>query len=203
MPSAAFDASLPFVLRWEGGFVDHPDDPGGATNRGITQGVYDAWRVRRGLAPRSVRQIEDDEVEGIYETGYWIPPSCDLLPRQLDLLHFDTAVNMGVQRAVRFLQGAVGCPVDGDFGPLTKGAVAGCDVTATKAGYCEQREAYYRRLVAVKPRFSEFLQGWLNRVAALRREIGLTDLAGYRGEARGLGPAPRIPDVGVDPDYDV
>jgi lysozyme family protein len=48
MPSAAFEAALPFVLRWEGGFVDHPNDPGGRTNQGVTQKVYDDWRRRQG-----------------------------------------------------------------------------------------------------------------------------------------------------------
>ena len=59
MPSSRFDASLPFILRWEGGFVDHPADRGGATNKGVTQRVYDAWRARQGQAPRSVRLIEE------------------------------------------------------------------------------------------------------------------------------------------------
>src|SRR5215212_9684838 len=95
MPSAAFQASLPFILRWEGGYVNHPADPGGATNKGVTQRVYDDWRVRRGMPARDVRQIMDDEVHAIYEAGYWTPPHCDLLPRPLDLVQFDTAVNMG------------------------------------------------------------------------------------------------------------
>ena len=59
MPSSRFAASLPFILRWEGGFVDHPADRGGATNKGVTQRVYDAWRARQGQAPQSVRLIED------------------------------------------------------------------------------------------------------------------------------------------------
>ena len=72
MPTPAFRAALPFVLRWEGGFVHHPDDPGGATNQGVTQRVYDAWRAGEGLGQRSVRLIDDDEVRAIYETGYWL-----------------------------------------------------------------------------------------------------------------------------------
>ena len=101
MPSAAFEAALPFVLRWEGGFVDHPNDPGGRTNKGVTQKVYDAWRRRQGLPQRDVKMIEHNEVLAIYEGGYWIPPRCDLLERQLDLVQFDTAVNMGIGRAVK------------------------------------------------------------------------------------------------------
>jgi lysozyme family protein len=122
MPSPAFTASLPFVLRWEGGYVNHPNDPGGATNKGVTQKVYDDWRRRQGLPTRDVRQLEDAEMHAIYEAGYWLPPRCDLLQRQLDLVQFDTAVNMGVGRAVRMLQGALGCDVDGDFGPATRQA---------------------------------------------------------------------------------
>jgi lysozyme family protein len=75
MPSAAFEASLPFVLRWEGGFVDHPNDPGGRTNKGVTQRVYDAWRKRQGLPVRDVKRLDDTELHRIYESGYWIPPT--------------------------------------------------------------------------------------------------------------------------------
>ena len=109
MPSPRFDVSLPFILRWEGGFIDHPADPGGATNKGVTQKVYDAWRARQGQPPRSVRLIEDAEMHAIYESNYWVPPRCDLLSGPLDLVQFDTAVNMGPGRAVRFLQSALRC----------------------------------------------------------------------------------------------
>jgi lysozyme family protein len=136
MPTNAFTDSLPFVLRWEGGYVNDPDDPGGATNKGITQKVYDGWRRRQGRAEQTVRNITDAEVQAIYEADYWMPPRCDLLQRQLDLVQFDTAVNMGVGRAVRFLQGALGCGVDGDFGPNTRNAAAGCDLGGTIIAYC-------------------------------------------------------------------
>ena len=67
MPSAALSSALPFVLRWEGGFVDHPADPGGRTNKGVTQKVYNASRARLGLAPQDVKNITDAEVHAIYE----------------------------------------------------------------------------------------------------------------------------------------
>jgi lysozyme family protein len=204
MASAAFAASLPFILRWEGGHVDHPNDPGGPTNKGVTQVVYDRWRQGQGLPTRSVKAIEDTEVAALYETGYWLPPRCDLLRRQLDLVHFDTAVNMGVGRAVRFLQGAVGCSVDGAFGSLTAQAAAGCDLAAAIAAYCDARLAYYRRLAAARPELGVFLKGWTNRVNALRAEVGL---AGFEAavplDFGDTGYIARIPDIGVDPSYDI
>jgi lysozyme family protein len=203
MPSPNFQASLPFVLRWEGGFVDHPADPGGRTNRGVTQRVYDQWRAAHGLRTRDVKLIEDAEVEAIYESGYWVPPRCDLLRRRLDLVQFDTAVNMGAGRAVRFLQEAVGCRVDGDFGPRTEEAAADCDLTATLKAYCDVRLGYYRRLVERRPDLRVFLKGWTNRVNALGAEVGLSGFRVTRGVDFGdTDYIARVPDLGVDPEYD-
>ena len=204
MPSSAFRDSLLFVLRWEGGYVDHPADPGGRTNKGITQGVYDRWRSAQGLPPSHVQLIEETEVEAIYETQYWNLPRCDLLRRRLDLVQFDTAVNMGPGRAVRFLQGAVGCSVDGQFGPGTEQAAAECDVMKTVEAYCEARLGYYRRLVEKRPELHVFLRGWTNRVNALKSQVGL---AGFEAAAEidfgDAGYIARIPDLGVDPAYDL
>lgn len=204
MPSAAFASVLPFVLRWEGGFVDHPADPGGRTNKGVTQKTYDAWRARQGLSGADVKSITDSEVQAIYEAGYWLPPRCDLLTDPLTLVQFDTAVNMGPGRAVRFLQAAVGCGVDGDFGPGTLQAVQSADRAAAVARYCDTREAYYRRLAEKKPELAVFLKGWLNRLNALRKEIGLPGFEAAReldfGDAAYIF---RVPDTGEDPDFDL
>ena len=202
MPSAAFEASLPFVLRWEGGFVDHPNDPGGRTNKGVTQKVYDAWRRRQGLPVRDVKRLEDAELHRIYEAGYWLPPRCDRLARRLDLVHFDTAVNMGPGRAVRFLQKAAGCGVDGDFGSQTEKAVQACDLGDLIAGYCATREAYYRELVRRNASLGVFLKGWLNRLDALRHEIGLPGFEARPRDGVDEAGARRIPDIGEDAAYD-
>jgi lysozyme family protein len=203
VPASAFEASLPFVLRWEGGYVNHPADPGGATNRGITQRVYDGWRARQAQAPRDVKLIEDAEVHAIYERDYWLPPRCDQLPASLDLVQFDTAVNMGVGRAVRFLQSAVGCGVDGAFGDGTARAVAACDPGSAITGYCDAREAYYRALAERKPELGVFLKGWLNRVNALRTAVGLPGFeAVVQLDFGAPGYIARVPDLGVDTSYD-
>jgi len=201
MPSSAFERALPFVLRWEGGYVDHPADPGGRTNKGVTQRVYDAWRARRGLPARHVKEIEDAEIVSLYESDYWLPPRCDLLRQQLDLVQFDTAVNMGPRRSVRFLQASVGCPVDGDFGPQTSKAAEACDVGVTMAAYCDRRETFYRRLVEQKGELKIFLKGWLNRLDALRKEIGLPGYEGFVELDFGeTGFVAKVPDLGEDAD---
>lgn len=203
MSTSAFDNSMTFVMRWEGGFIDHPNDPGGPTNRGVTQKVYDDWRARKGLPMRGVQLIDEDEVHSIYGSNYWLPPRCDLLDTPLDLVQFDTAVNMGVGRAVRFLQASVGCGVDGDFGPGTERAVMNCDVGTVLAAYCNRREKFYRDLAQKNPKFGVFLKGWMNRLDALRKEIGLP---GYEAavplDFGDTGFIARIPDIGENPEFD-
>ena len=204
MSTSAFEKSLPFVLRWEGGYVNHPADPGGATNKGVTQRVYDDWRRRQGEPPRDVREITDAEVHAIYEADYWMPPRCDLLGRQLDLVQFDTAVNMGVGRAVKFLQQAVGCGVDGDFGPATQKAAEACDLGSTIIAYCDIREAFYRNLAQRRPQMQVFLKGWLNRLNALRQEVGLPGFeAAVPLDFGDAGFIAKVPDIGEDPKLDL
>jgi lysozyme family protein len=170
----------------------------------VIQRVYDDWRKRQGFAPRDVRQLEDAEMQAIYEAGYWLPPRCDLLQRGLDLVQFDTAVNMGPKRAVEFLQKAVGCGVDGDFGPATEKAASTCDLGTAIIAYCDAREGYYRRLAQKNPRLQVFLRGWMNRLNALRKEVGLP---GYEAavplDFGDTGYVAKIPDVGQNPGYDL
>lgn len=98
-----FRQALDHVLNYEGGFVDHPRDPGGATNKGITQVTYDSWRRGKGLDPRSVRLIEQLEVEQIYFEQYWLRVGAHQLPPALAFVVFDAAVNHGVGRALTWL----------------------------------------------------------------------------------------------------
>jgi lysozyme family protein len=204
MASPRFEAALPFILRWEGGYVNHPNDPGGATNKGVTQAVYDNWRARQGQGKQDVRLITDGEMHAIYEAGYWVPAKCPQLPEPLDQVQLDTAVNMGVGRAVRFLQTAVGAEPDGAFGPGTAQCVADCDPGTALVAYCDTREAYYKQLTVKNPKLAVFLKGWMNRLNSLRKHVGLPgyEAAGDEvdfGEAGFMG---RVPDIGLDPKYD-
>ena len=169
------EEALTFVLRWEGGFSDHPADPGGATNKGVTQAVYDKWRKKIKKKKQSVRQISETEVEAIYEKEYWHKSKCEKLTvhSDLPLVHFDTAVNMGPTRAAKILQETVGAKTDGKIGPKTLAAVKAMDRQGILEGYCEIRERVYRSIVDRKPSMKVFLRGWLNRLNSLKYEVGL------------------------------
>jgi len=167
-----FETCLAFTLKSEGGFVNNPNDPGGATNRGVTQRVYDAYRGKNNLDPRGVEFISDDEVENIYRSEYWEPCCCDLLAEGVDLCVFDFAVNAGDTRSEDTLQKALGVPVTGKIDPDTVAAAQNSDPSTLTNSLLNLRELFYRDLVAEKPHLGEFLNGWLNRVKALRQQIG-------------------------------
>ncbi len=100
----AFDKALAQVLKWEGGFVEHPADAGGATAFGITTATYDAYRRKLGLDVRPVREIDRTEVEAIYWGSYWLRAGCDQLqPPALALVVLDASVNSGVGAALKWL----------------------------------------------------------------------------------------------------
>jgi len=173
-----FKRALAFVLRKdiEGGYVNDPRDPGGATNCGVTQTVYDEQRTKLKLPKQSVKFISKREIEDIYSTSYWTPARDDSFSSNLSLTLFDYAVNAGVKRAVRALQLAAGTCPDGEMGPKT--------VEATQAAmerYGEKnlidkinttRNNHYMRLGSTA-KYKPFLKGWLNRLAALKRELAL------------------------------
>jgi lysozyme family protein len=166
-----FTAALPHILRYEGGYVNDPNDHGGATNKGVTQKVYDNFRKTNKLLVQSVKSITQAEVEAIYFAGYWKAAHCHELPPPVDLAVFDTAVNMGVSRAVKFLQEALNIPADGAFGPQSLAAVqAHPNPQALAVEVVAKRRAFYWRLAQDNTQ-KKFLKGWLNRVHDLEQNF--------------------------------
>jgi lysozyme family protein len=165
---------LEVVLGEEGGTANHKNDRGGLTNRGVTQKTYDKYRVELGFMPRPVTQIEDSEVEDIYEE-YWIQCHADDMPEPLDLYVFDCSINSGPTKAISLLQRTVGLEEVGNFGPKTRAAVAKAieeDMVDDLADrYLDTRIQFYRNIVSRDPSQAVFLNGWLNRIGNLR-EVG-------------------------------
>lgn len=168
----SFAEALHFVLQQEGGYVSNPAEPGGATNHGITQQTYDAYRVARGLPSQPVSAITEAEVRDIYRTGYWSACRCDDIEHQagapLALVVFDTAVNSGVSRAATMLQELLGVPTDGAVGPITLAALAGRDYSRLVEDYLWRRLAFDASIPRNRPAALQFLPGWVHRILLLR-----------------------------------
>jgi len=155
-----FAPSLALVLVHEAGYVNDPQDPGGATNKGVTQTVYDDWRTSHGLVRQSVRLIDPPEVEALYRKRYWDFIKGDQLPVGIDYCVFDFAVNSGVNRASRYLQRAAGVAEDGQIGPATIAAVNATDSEKLIGDVCTARLKFLAQL----PTFGHFGKGWTTRV---------------------------------------
>lgn len=142
-----YEACLAETLKWEGGWSDHPADPGGATMRGVTQAVYDKYRRGRGLAVRSVRGIEEGELQAIYRGGYWATIGGDQLAKGLDCSAFDLSVNSGPGRARQYIAATDNIP----------------GIVARIKAFNAKRRSFLQGLRT----FSVFGKGWMRRVAAI------------------------------------
>ena len=155
-----FPAALALVLKSEGGFVNHPSDPGGMTNLGVTRNVWKEW-VKRDVDEAEMRSLTPELVTPLYTARYWDSCKCDDLPRGVDYAVFDSAVNMGPGRAAKLLQTALGVMADGAIGRATIAAATAADPVELLEAFSLGKEAFYQSL----PTFATFGKGWLNRVA--------------------------------------
>ena len=154
-----YDKCLETILHHEGGYVNHPKDPGGETNLGVTKRVYQEHG-----GTKDMKDLLVEDVAPIYKKGYWDKMKGDDLPSGLDLCVFDFGVNAGPGRAAKFLQQMIGTTVDGGIGPNTLAKVEeyvrenGEHETVKK--YQEMRQKYYEQLST----FATFGKGWTRRV---------------------------------------
>jgi lysozyme family protein len=155
--------SFELMLQSEGGFSNHPSDPGGMTNLGVTKATWEGW-VGREVDEAEMRGLTPEKVEPMYKNKFWDAVRGDELPMGLDYLMFDFAVNAGAGRAIKILQTAVGVTPDGGFGPITMKAVEAVDPVKLIERFSQAKEDFYRSLTT----FSTFGKGWLNRVANVK-----------------------------------
>lgn len=160
MAKSNFAACLDVTLKHEGGYSDHPSDPGGATNRGITIGRLSEVRGRK-VSKSEVKALSMAETRQIYERYYWRPVQGDSLPHGIDLVVFDFAVNSGPARGARYLQWVVGTKQDGVVGPDTLAATVMSNGKGVIQQLCARRLSFVRGLST----FSVFGRGWSRRIA--------------------------------------
>lgn len=159
-----FARCYPALLRHEGGYVNHPRDPGGVTNLGITLGTARAYRLDidgdGDVDANDVRLLTPATARPVYRKGYWLACACDQLPAGVDYMIFDLAVNSGPARARRYLQRVAGVKEDGIIGPKTLSAVRALDPVAVVDRLSDIREEFFRSL----PTFGTFGKGWMRRL---------------------------------------
>jgi lysozyme family protein len=162
------------VLKFEGGYVNHPADKGGATNKGVTQKTYNSFRSRSKLPRMDVKYITQEEVEQIYYE-FWRGASCDKINESHPLTaaaHFDFAINSGPKQAAKVLQRCCKAkPVDGIIGRITLGAVFACDDFTLSNSILDARQKFFQSLVDRNETQRVFLRGWTRRVTHLRKLI--------------------------------
>ena len=152
-----FDAAFERLIGHEGGYVDHPDDPGGATRYGVTEQVARAHGYTGHM-----RDFPLDFAKQIYRKTYWDAVRADDCPAALRFDLFDAAVNSGPAQAVKWIQRAVGVADDGKIGPKTLLALKMADGPATAARFNGHRLAFLASL----PTWATFGKGWARRIAS-------------------------------------
>lgn len=190
-PDEVFDAAHEFVMGWEGGFVDHPNDPGGATKYGVSLMFLKSLELIEAdidgdgdIDRDDILALTPENAKEIFKKYFWEKPGAYKLPSLISVCYYDLAVNAGTGRAAIVLQQAINTYYQsqiimkfaGNLGPLTQQA----SWTAASAGkqmqlcnfYLDARADWYRKLAQAKPTSKVFLAGWLNRTDAMRVFVG-------------------------------
>jgi lysozyme family protein len=159
-----FDSALAHVLKHEGGYVNHPADPGGMTNLGVTKRVWEEW-VGHDVDEKTMRSLTPEMVGSLYKKKYWDKVKGDDLPSGVDYVVFDAAVNSGPGRAAKWLQACIGVEQDGGIGPKTLAAVKAFEGDLI-GDYNKRRLSFLTDL----PHWGTFGKGWSRRVASVQND---------------------------------
>ena len=177
-----FKNALAKVLIHEGGWADHPRDPGGATMRGVTLVTFRRY-FGDDKGKEDLRNITDEQLTQIYRSGYWDKCCCNDLPAGVDYTAFDSAVNSGPARGAKWLQAAVGATQDGVIGDKTLAKVKEHNSIEITDDMCDLRLAFLRGL----SNWSTFGRGWERRVEDVRA-AAIVMAGGRSPEIRDLPP---------------
>ena len=158
-----WEKSFASVLKHEGGYVNHPKDPGGMTNLGVTKRNWEIF-LNRDVTEAEMRALTPDAVKPFYKSMYWDKIKGDQLPSGVDYAAYDLAVNSGTGKAAKFLQEIAGVAADGVIGPKSLEAIKACDPEQTIDALCDMRLDFLKRLST----FDTFGKGWSIRVADVK-----------------------------------
>ena len=153
-----FERAFDLLITHEGGFGNHPDDPGGATMYGVTEVVA---RAEGYIGP--MRDLSLDFAKQVYRKRFWDACRCDQMPDVIRYPLFDAAVNSGPSQAIKWLQVAVGVKADGVIGPITQQTVNVLPAQVTRQKMIGNRLRFMTNL----NNWPSFSKGWARRIAAI------------------------------------
>jgi lysozyme family protein len=145
-----FDNAFAHIIGVEGGYSNNPADPGGETKYGI---------CKRSYPGEDIKNMTLDRAKMIYRRDYWDKVKGDELPTPLDSFVFDSAVNQGVEPAIRMLQRTLGVAQDGIIGMDTMRKVRDSGKEACALFMAERALRYFGTRS-----FDQFGRGWLKRL---------------------------------------
>lgn len=164
-----FETALEMLLEHEGGYVNHPKDPGGETNLGVTKRTWAKW-LGRDINEGEMKELTPEDVAELYKKEYWDRLKCDNLPTGLDFFCFDWGVNSGTGRSAKALQRIISVAQDGAIGPKTLRALEDHNAKEVVDLMHSRRQEFYENLTT----FETFGKGWTRRnKKALKQSIKL------------------------------
>lgn len=158
-----WNKSFDLVIVNEGGYVDNKLDPGGATNWGCTQAVWEGY-IGHKVSVDDMKALTKEDVKPLYKKRYWDAIHGDALPSGLDYCIFDCAINSGVNRSAKIIQEIVGVFADGAIGNNTVSAITQLNPVTAINEFCDKRQAFLESLKT----FPVFGKGWSKRVSEVR-----------------------------------
>lgn len=151
-----FEDAFTRLVAVEAGYVNNPNDPGGATRWGVTERVARSYGYTGDMFDYPL-----DEAKKVYKASYWNMSRIDDLPEDIRYDVFDAAVNSGISQATKWLQAACGTVTDGRIGPATVAAAQAINPQELKRKFTGYRLNFMTDL----PTWGSFGRGWAKRIA--------------------------------------
>lgn len=165
---ARVELLVPHVLKWEGGYVNDPDDLGGMTNKGVTFQTYKAYCRRKGYpqpTEERLRNLTDEQFTDILKTMYWdVCKADEIVNQSVANAIVDWAWNSGTGTAIKEVQKVLDVKVDGVIGNVTLAAINSRSPLPLFGAIQQARKAYFERICEARPVNKKYLKGWLNRL---------------------------------------
>lgn len=159
---------IPFILKWEGGFANHPNDRGGATNKGVTIATFRHY-YGKDATVEQLKAMTDGQWETIFRKGYWNPfKGDDIACQSIANICVDWAWGSGAVTAIKQVQRLFGVAVDGVVGNITLGAVNNADPEKLFEKIKSARLAFVEAIVKRDASQQVFLKGWRNRINSIQ-----------------------------------